>query len=305
MFYREGITLTPMALNETVKSALSGALSSYLGRPAAPASVRSVAGGSINSAYRVTAGNESFFVKVNAADTCPEMLAKEAKGLKFISENSHFKVPEVIEVGLAASQQYMVMQFIESAAEANGYWEQFGAELAHMHRSSADLFGLEYDNYMGSMVQYNRCAEKWADFFVEQRLLPQIKAARDAGKADPSMVRGFDRLFSKAEDLFPVEPPAAVHGDLWSGNFMTGPDGRAAIFDPAVYFGHREVDIAMTRLFGGFDPAFYRGYHAAYPLEPGWEQRIEIANLYPLMVHVNLFGGGYAAQVKTTLARLN
>ncbi|MCA1751690.1 MAG: fructosamine kinase family protein [Cryomorphaceae bacterium] len=294
-----------MSLNQKLKSELSDALQKHIGSPAPISSVQSVGGGSINDAYRIAAGGQLFFVKVNAANRYPQMLAKEAKGLRFIAENSHFKVPKVFEVGRTGDLQFIAMEFIQSTAEAPDYWEQFGAELARMHRYSADHFGLDYDNYMGSMVQLNKRSEKWADFFVEQRLLPQIKAARDAGKADQAMVRGFDLLFSRAENLFPVEPPAAVHGDLWSGNFMTGADGHATIFDPAVYFGHREVDIAMTRLFGGFDSGFYRGYLAEYPLESGWEERVDIANLYPLMVHVNLFGGGYAAQVKSVLARFH
>lgn len=294
-----------MSLNQKLKGHLSAALQKYFDSPASISSVQSVGGGSINDAYQIAVGGQSFFVKVNSANSYPNMFAGEAKGLEFIAENSKFKVPKVFEIGNTEDFQFIAMEFIQPTTETPDYWEQFGADLALMHLHSANHFGLEYDNYMGSLVQSNKQSEKWADFFREQRLLPQIRVARDTGKADKAMVHGFDLLFSRVHNLFPIEPPAAVHGDLWSGNFMTGADGQAVIFDPAVYYGHREMDIAMTRLFGGFDSQFYRGYDAKYPLEKGWEERVEIANLYPLMVHVNLFGGGYAAQVKSILKRFS
>jgi len=292
-----------MSLNETLRTALVDALGRHLEHPAELTSFQSVAGGSINQAYRAEAGGKVFFVKVNDAGPYPEMLDKEARGLEFIGTQSEFRVPRVIKTGIAAESQFLIAEFIKPAPETPGYWEKFGRRLARMHRRSSATFGLEYDNYIGSMVQNNCRADTWAEFFVEQRLQPQLKIARDFGRAGASMVRSFDKLFARAEELFPNEPPSALHGDLWSGNFMTGADGHAVIFDPAVYFGHREMDIAMAQLFGGFDDEFYSGYHSEYPLEKDWNRRAEIANLYPLMVHVNLFGGGYAAQVREVLNR--
>ncbi len=184
-----------------------------------------------------------------------------------------------------------------------GFWEDFGTRLANMHRHTSDVFGLDHPNYIGSLPQSNKTQKSWIDFFVEERLEAQLRLARDAGRVERELGRWFQALYTHLPDLFPEEPPALLHGDLWSGNFMVGTDGRAAIVDPAVYYGHRYMDLGMSKLFGGFAPAFYRAYEDAYPLEKGWREGIEIANLYPLMVHVNLFGGGYLSSVKTILRK--
>jgi fructosamine-3-kinase len=172
-----------------------------------------------------------------------------------------------------------------------------------MHRHTADSFGLDHDNYIGSLPQYNQKRENWPAFFAEMRLEPQMKMARDEGRMDASDQRSFEKLYERLDRIFPEEPPALVHGDLWSGNYMVGPEGEPYILDPAVYYGHREMDLGMSTLFGTFGDAFYRSYDAEYPLEKGWEERSDLANLYPLMVHVNLFGGGFASEVRTILRR--
>jgi len=164
-------------------------------------------------------------------------------------------------------------------------------------------FGLDYNNYIGSLHQQNNLHPTWVDFFINERLQPQIKLARDNNEIDSTTILKFENLYKKLDEVFPKEKPALLHGDLWSGNFMSDEKGESVIMDPTVYYGHREMDIAMAKLFGGFDAEFYSSYNEHYPLENGWEQRINVCNLYPLMVHVNLFGGGYLGQVKSILSK--
>ena len=176
-----------------------------------------------------------------------------------------------------------------------------GRRLALLHKHSSDHFGLDHNNYIGSLVQSNRKHLSWTDFFREERLNAQVKLARNTGKLDKGVVSSFERFYNKLDEIFPVEPPALVHGDLWGGNFMVNENGVAVIIDPAIYYGNREMDIGMSMLFGGFSNEFYELYNQHYPLQPEWRNRIEYCNLYPLMVHVNLFGGGYLNSVNTIL----
>jgi fructosamine-3-kinase len=195
------------------------------------------------------------------------------------------------------------MEWVEGGIKGQGFWADFGRGLALLHRHTRDHFGLERDNYIGSLVQHNTPASDWPSFFIHQRLEPQLKMARDRKRVEAGMAFRFERLFHQLDKLFPAEPPALIHGDLWSGNFLCDDQGCPVLIDPAVYYGHREMDLAMTKLFGGFDVALYTAYHAEWPLEKGWEERVDLCNLYPLMVHVNLFGGGYVAQVEGVLKR--
>ncbi|MFN2396561.1 MAG: fructosamine kinase family protein [Bacteroidales bacterium] len=193
---------------------------------------------------------------------------------------------------------------MESAPEKDSYWQDFGTSLARLHKHSADHFGLDHDNYIGSLEQFNDPHENWIEFFISQRLEIQVKMARDQGLMDTNSARRFEKLYHSLSDFFPEEKPSLIHGDLWSGNYMTNSQGKACIIDPAVYYGHRLMDIGMSKLFGGFAPAFYESYHSEFPMENNWRQAIEVANLYPLMVHVNLFGAGYLGGVMDVLKRV-
>jgi len=204
--------------------------------------------------------------------------------------------------------QYLVLEYItplalgrESGSEI--FWHTFGAQLARMHKHSSKTFGLDHNNYIGSLPQSNNHHSAWSDFFILGRLEPQIKLALDAKRIGSEMVKLFNRLFQRIENIFPPEPPALLHGDLWSGNYMRGKAGEPVLIDPAVYFGHREMDLAMTKLFGGFENEFYQSYQEEFPMEKDWQQRADICNLYPLLVHVNLFGGSYASQISIILSR--
>ncbi len=260
-------------------------------------------GGSINDARVVQTSGGSFFVKINSASRYPGMFEKEAKGLALLSKANVIAVPRVIGYGEETKDAFLVLNYIQSATRVAGFWTRFGEALAALHRNTGNYFGLDHDNYIGSLPQRNKQHDSWSGFFRDERLEPMVAMAFNSGRIDQSMIQRFEKFYSRLDNLFPHEPPALIHGDLWGGNFMVGESGEPVIIDPAVYYGHREMDLGMSQLFGGFDQPFYESYNSAYPLEPGWQERLSFCNLYPLMVHVNLFGGGYAGSVKSILRR--
>lgn len=262
-----------------------------------------VGGGSINDARRIETSEGSYFAKINQAKDFPGMFEAESEGLLFLKEQSSFNIPEPLDTGITGETQWILMENINSTSKQKDFWETFGRRLAEMHRKEGEYFGLDYDNYLGSLTQKNDKRETWHEFFGEMRIKPQLEKAEEQGLASKEMQRLFDKFFSRIERYFPKEHPAPIHGDLWTGNFMTDSKGEAVIFDPAVYYGHREMDLGMSKLFGGFDERFYASYYECFPLEPGWEERIHIANLYPLLAHLNLFGGSYASQVMNILRK--
>lgn len=259
-------------------------------------------GGDINSAALIQSDNKKYFVKWNNADAYPEMFEKEAKGLKLLAEPNIIKVPKVIGNSEVDNISYLILEYLEPAAKIGNFFEDFGKKLAQLHKQSNSYFGLDHNNYIGSLPQINSKCESWAEFFVINRMEFQIKMARDSGLMDKSISNKFNKLFGKIENIFPEEKPALAHGDLWGGNYLATKYG-AAIIDPAVYYGHREMDLGMSKLFGGFDGAFYESYNKEFPLEKGWQERLDICNLYPLMVHVNLFGSSYLHQIGRILSR--
>ena len=278
-------------------------LEEVTGETAELLSVSPVGGGDINEAYRFETTLGTYFVKKNSSSRFPQMFKKEALGLKILADAEEIPVPEVMTWDETGEEAFLIMKYIPPGTKSTDFWETFGRRLAALHRHTDEMFGLDHDNYIGSLHQSNRRHRSWTDFFREERLQFQVKMARDAGRIDSDTIRQFERFYQKLEDIFPVEPPALIHGDLWGGNFIVNPEGEAVIIDPAVYYGHREMDLGMSQLFGGFHHEFYEAYNRHYPLEPGWQKRLDYCNLYPLMVHVNLFGGGYLGSVKSILKR--
>ncbi|MBE0651947.1 MAG: fructosamine kinase family protein [Bacteroidales bacterium] len=272
-----------------------------LGKPVKILMSSAVSGGSINLAYRLETTAGLFFVKINDAFIYPEMFPKEAMGLKVLFDADEIPVPEVMGSGQNGNQAFLVLKFIESASKGVKFWEDFGQRLAALHKHSQSKFGFSHDNYIGSLYQSNKEHDSWDAFFVEERLKPQIKMAFNNGKIDREDLKAFELFEERINEIFPNEPPALLHGDLWSGNFMVNEKGDAVLVDPAVYYGHREMDLGMSKLFGGFHPQFYEAYNEAYPLQPGWQQRLDYCNLYPLLVHVNLFGRSYLGEIKSIL----
>lgn len=256
-----------------------------------------VSGGDINQSYCLTTGNEPLFLKVNAQVSDSNFFRSEAFGLSQL-EQTNFLVPKVLKVGV----NFLLMSWLQASSFDANSWVNFGLKLAQMHKLSSKTFGLESDNYIGTLPQSNATTHTWTEFFVTQRLEPQIKSAVDSGIGSKAWIVKLDQLSVKLNNLIPEELPALLHGDLWSGNVMNTYKG-CAIFDPSVYYGHREMDLAMARLFGGFGSEMLGAYHSEFAIEPGFLERVDLHNLYPLLVHVNLFGGAYVDQVERVFKR--
>ncbi|MEC7646368.1 MAG: fructosamine kinase family protein, partial [Bacteroidota bacterium] len=193
--------------------------------------------------------------------------------------------------------------FIEPDNKKDNFWELFGHKLAILHKNHQQKFGLGYDNYIGSLPQRNTFAFESVDFFINARILPQLRILEK--RLSISLYSDFDNLFKWLPNLIPVEKPSLLHGDLWNGNYLVNKNGDPTLIDPSIYYGSREVDIAMTKLFGGFPKEFYISYNLHFPLMDNWEDRIDIWNLYPLLIHANLFGGDYLSQIQAILKRFS
>lgn len=261
-----------------------------------------VSGGSINIAYSLQTAGNKYFLKVNHKTLYPGMFAAEAKGLQLLAQTDTVKVPVIVLQGDAGNESFLLLEWVDAKRGSVQATERLGGLLAQMHRSTADSFGLDHDNYMGSLPQSNTKHDKWSDFFMQERLQPMVSRAADQRLLDYTDAGNFEKLYHKIANLFDEEAPALLHGDLWSGNYLTTPDNEPYLIDPAVTYGHREADLAMTALFGGFSNEFYASYNEAFPLAKGWQQRTDLWNLYPLLVHLNLFGAGYLARVKAALS---
>lgn len=262
-----------------------------------------VSGGCIHNAQKVTTVKGNFFIKMNQASDL-NMFKTEYSGLELLASAGEINVPESIACGVRDGQAYLLLNFIDSSARKSSFWNDFGLALANLHKNHCnDRYGLSYNNYIGRLDQFNEFSEDWISFFIEQRLEAQLKLAFDNGYIDRTYLTNCTRFYQKLPELLPVEPPSLLHGDLWSGNFMTGEEGQPVIIDPAVYYGHREIELSFTQMFGGFDRQFYRSYMEAYPLQPGFESRVEIYNMYPHLVHVNLFGPSYLGGVTPVIRR--
>lgn len=259
-----------------------------------------VFGGDINEAFILHSANTKLFLKINEVEK-RDMFEKEFNGLHLLRTPNAIAVPQPLLTGKSGTHIYLLMECIEKGTASTGFWQLFAQQLAALHKNTADKFGLDHDNYIGSLHQKNKQSIVWSEFYAEQRILFLIKKAFDDKKCDSSDIRMADRLCSKLDSLFPIEPPSLLHGDLWSGNFMVNKNGDPVIYDPAVYYGHREMDIGMSLLFGGFDKNFYNYYNEAWPLEQHWESRVSLTQLYPVLVHLNLFGGHYYQSARDIL----
>lgn len=265
--------------------------------------IRSLSGGSINQAAKISADERDFFLKWNHSAPA-DFFIMEADGLKTLKDaRSSLRVPGVILVGKPDGEQpgFLLLEFIDGERSGDSF--AFGAGLARLHQNEAEQFGFHSDNYIGSLPQSNHWHKNWISFFSEERIGPQLKMAIDSGKLNSSIFKNWGRLTGRLDELLPPCKPSLLHGDLWGGNYLFDTSGIAALIDPAVYYGHPEMDLAFTKMFGGFSPDFYEGYKSVSPSEPGLTERVPIYNLYPLLVHVNLFGGHYTNQCKDLLLK--
>jgi fructosamine-3-kinase len=279
-----------MAIWQEIEQSLSATLATDV-RLDAP---DTVGGGSINQAFRVASNRGPFFVKVNSADGL-DMFSAEAEGLEELQQAASLRIPSPLAWGCADNQAFLVLEYLELGG--SGSHSALGEGLAAMHRVTADQFGWYRDNTIGSTEQRNRHASDWVEFWGEQRLQFQLDLARRHGAGSRMVGHGY-RLIDALPALMDGREPEAslLHGDLWSGNYAFTRAGEPAIFDPAVYYGDRETDLAMTELFGGFSREFYAAYRHAWPLDSGYAARRKLYNLYHVLNHFNLFGGGYLSQ---------
>ena len=263
------------------------------------ASVTSVGGGDIASSYKIiTSTGRTVFGKI--LDTPTDAFHKEANGLQAIKRTNTIKSPHVIGVG----EKYLLLEFIDrshSVSDDSHY--KFGTELGKMHKVHSPLFGLDEDNYIGHTIQKNMPRHiSWCDFYWNNRLSYQLYLAEKSDVATKELSQLMAQLENRISDIIENnEPPSLIHGDLWSGNYLFDKKQNAVLIDPALYYGHREIEIAMTTLFGGFSSDFYQGYNDEYPLQAGHERREGIYQLYHLLNHLNLFGRGYLAQCIGTI----
>lgn len=284
--------------------AVGAAAGRALGEPIVIA--RPLAGGDTNQAYRIQLRSGRVAFLKTRPDAPPRFFASEAKGLAWLREARAVRIPEVLAAspGEVAGPDFLILEWIPSAPRRKDFDEVLGQRLAALHRDSAGVHGLSFDNYIGPLAQVNESLPRWADFYRERRLEPQLRLALARGLLGEATERRFARLFSQLDQLVgPTEPPARLHGDLWVGNLHVDEHGCPCLIDPAVYGGHREMDLGMMRLFGGFSPRVFAAYAEAYPLATGHSDRVSLCQLYPLLVHLNLFGSRYAGPVEQALSR--
>ena len=255
-------------------------------------------GGDINHSFKLDTNTGQFFLKVNNAEAYPMMFEKEFRGLTELTNKSNFRIPEGIQFGVFNNLSFLLMEYLPLTS--NGNWMEFGRTLASMHLQSSEEVGLDYSNYIGSIAQHNTPCESWAEFYSEMRLLPLCREAFNKGLLEKQELNKMERLCARLSQIYPVEKPALIHGDLWSGNIAFCKE-KPCIYDPAIYYGHREMDLAMTLLFGSLPIEMYQAYNEVYSLEKSWKSRIEVSQLYPLLVHLLLFGTSYAGRIKRIL----
>lgn len=290
-------------------SSLNQAVATVFGEHLHIVSKQPVFGGDINQSYCLSLSNGTeVFIKCNRLENLSFFRA-EAAGLQAIRQTGTIRVPQVFGIGIDETRQisFLLLEYLKAAPKIDTYWETFGRELAMLHQASVSAdreqrFGFWMDNYIGASVQVNTPRQSWIAFFRECRLLPQIRMAK--GYLDSRMQKQCISLLEHL-DSYLTEPefPSLLHGDLWSGNAVCGPDGKAWILDPAAYIGHFEADLAMTELFGGFTEAFYKAYDEVNPIDAGYRERKDLYHLYHLLNHLNLFGGSYWNSVRQILNR--
>lgn len=281
-----------MILNERIKTRIEKKLGKKI------TSISSLSGGCISDSYKLTFEDRSnFFLKYNP-DISKDMFIKEAHGLQELAKANTIRVPAVSGFG----EDFILLEYIQSSNKKKNFFEEFGRSFALMHKFTSESYGFYEDNYIGSNPQKNIPEENekrdWVSFYINKRILFQYKLAEKLGNATDELRKGISKLEVKIEEILQgsKEKPSLLHGDLWSGNYMTDENGDVVLIDPAVYYGHREADLGMTKLFGGFNSEFYKTYDEIFPLSDGYDYRENIYKLYHVLNHLNLFGSGYYSQ---------
>jgi protein-ribulosamine 3-kinase len=263
---------------------------------------RPVSGGDIGEAYRLElADGRSAFLKLYTDTDGAERASAEARGLALLAPT--VATPRVLGHGTySVGRGFLLLEWLASEAAQPAFFATLGRQLADLHRRTDREFGLDHNNFIGRLRQANPHRNDWSDFYITARLEPQLRLAFDGDRLSAADRRALPALF-RAVAAYPTEPPALLHGDLWSGNYLVGAGQTPYFIDPAAYYGHRELDLAMMQLFGGFPVGCFRAYAEVYPLASGWRERLPLGKLYYLLVHLNLFGATYAAAVREIMRR--
>ncbi len=287
-----------------MKENLSQLLESIYGNPIQIKSFEAIGGGCINETQALKLSNgERVFLKSNSSAP-KNFFTAEADGLRLLERSKNGpSVPRPLGISTESNPQFLLLEYIESSSPKVGFASRFGQALAEMHRETQEQYGLDYDNFIGKTVQKNDLESDGLVFFREHRIRFQQELARKTRGLPTYIDKRLDLFCEKLETLINLkdEKPALLHGDLWSGNHFPSHDQVPYIFDPAVYFGLREADLAMTEMFGRLPEEFYSAYHEVFPTEPGYTERKDIYNLYHLLNHYNLFGGSYLEQADQTV----
>ena len=255
-----------------------------------PLEIIRLQGGDINQVYRCFTKNNQLVIKVNIAEKFPNMFEKEKKGLELL-EQSNFKIPKIFSIGSFRKLDYLIIEYIKPGKAIN--WKKFGENLANLHQISNSKFGLDYDNYIGSINQINTYENNWLNFYTNHRIIQLMIMARNKNLLNSQDCKKIESMCNSFKNLIPNALPSLVHGDLWTGNLICLENGLPVLIDPAVYFGHPEIDWAMLDLFGNYPKYSFEVYNEINPIEPGFEERKSIHQLYPLLVHLVLFGEIY------------
>lgn len=265
--------------------------------------IRNMEGGCINNAQKINTIKGDYFIKWNA-NVPLDFFEKEALGLQLLKSKNIFTIPEVIGFGEFDSIKYLLMEYIKPEKKNPKFWQDFGEKLARLHQIHDSSFGLSFHNYLGSIPQDNTFTNNWIDFFIEKRLKVNIKIANNKKLINNNINDKFESLFLILDSLLNKEvKPSLLHGDLWNGNFIIDNQGSVCLLDPAVYFGDKEMEMAFVKLFGGFEKPFFDAYYQNQKNDKSLEERILIYQLYPLLVHLNLFGVEYLAPINSILKK--
>jgi len=258
-----------------------------------------LSGGDINDVFLMETNNGRMVVKINSASAFPGMFEAEKEGLDALRNTDAIKVPEVILAGNYNDVAYLVLEYIPPGQKKENFWEDFGKKMALLHQNTNKNFGFYNSNYIGSLRQSNEWCTSTSEFYISQRLSPQFKMAL----ANDYSFKNLSTFYKKLEEIIPEENASLIHGDLWNGNYLVNNHGRACLIDPSVSYCHREMDIAMMHLFGGFSEALFNVYNEIFPLQENWKKRLDIWQLYYLLVHLNLFGSSYYGSVNKILKK--
>ncbi len=280
--------------------------------PLQHSSFSNLSGGSINNTFKITVNDTYYVLKVNSYENYP-LLKSEAEGLEELQKTHCVRVPSVVlyeqvnmayHVGEEEMRQklsFLLLEHIEHGKENAKFWQLLAEQLACLHTKINSHFGFSSHNYIGTIEQRNEPHEKWADFFREERIMPLARKAFDRGLLSLSLLHKIENFTKKFEEIFPEEAPALIHGDLWHGNVFPDVNSVPVLIDPAVHYGHREAEIAFTYMFGKFDDTFYNKYNEIFPLQEGFEDRINYYNVYHALTHLLMFGKAYLAHINNTL----